>query len=146
MDAPVRRSTEGQAEGAVSEYRAAPPSLKRTLRSFGFAGAGLAYLTRTQPNFRVHLAATAAVVGTAIAVDAPPLEVAVVLLTIGLVLVGEAINTAIEAVVDLVSPALHPQARIAKDVAAAAVLVAAIIAAVTGVLLIGPRVWRLLAL
>jgi len=134
------------AAGDVAEFRATPPSLRRTLRSFGYAGAGLRYLARTQPNFRVHLAATAAVVGTAIGVDAPPLEIAVLLLAIGLVLVGEAVNTAIEAVVDLASPALHPLARVAKDVAAAAVLLAAIIAAVTGVLLMGPRIWRLLPL
>lgn len=129
---------------AIVEFRASPPSLGRTLRSFGFAGAGLAYLLRTQPNFRVHLGATAAVLLVAWLVGAPAVEVGVLLLAIGLVLVAEAANTALEAAVDLASPALHPLARTAKDVAAAAVLVAALVAAVIGVLLLGPRLWRAL--
>ena len=120
------------------------PSLGRTLRSFGFASAGLAFLVRTQPNFRVHLAAAAAVVGTALGVGATAVELAVLVLAIGLVMVGEAFNTALEAVVDLASPAVHPLARIAKDVAAAGVLIAATLAAVAGVVILGPRLLALL--
>jgi len=63
---------------------------------------------------------------------------------IGLVMVGEAFNTALEAVVDLASPAVHPLARIAKDVSAAGVLIAAMLAAVTGLLVLGPRLIALL--
>jgi diacylglycerol kinase len=116
-----------------------PPSIGRTLRSFGFAVAGLGYLVRTQPNFRVHLFATIAVVGVAFGVGVTPVETAVLLLAIGLVLVSEACNTALEAVVDLASPAIHPLAKIAKDVAAAGVLLAAGIAATTGLVVLGPR-------
>jgi diacylglycerol kinase len=121
-----------------------PPSIGRTLRSFGFAIAGLGYLIRTQPNFRVHLLATIAVVGVAVGVGATPVETAVLLLAIGLVLVGEACNTALEAVVDLASPSIHPLAKIAKDVAAAGVLLAAGIAATTGLVVLGPRLLALL--
>lgn len=121
-----------------------PPSIGRTLRSFGYAVAGLGYLIRTQPNFRVHVFATIAVVSVAVWVGATPLETAVLLLAIGLVLVGEACNTALEAVVDLASPAIHPLAKIAKDVAAAGVLLAAGIAATTGLVVLGPRVLALL--
>ena len=121
-----------------------PPSFGRTLRSFGFAIAGLGYLIRTQPNFRVHLLATIAVVGVSIGVGATALETAVLLLAIGLVLVGEACNTALEAVVDLASPSIHPLAKIAKDVAAAGVLLAAGIAATTGLVVLGPRLLALL--
>ena len=121
----------------------APPSIGRTLRSFGFAVAGLGYLVRTQPNFRVHLGATVAVVGVAVSVGATAVETAVLLLAIGLVLVGEACNTALEAVVDLASPAIHPLAKIAKDVAAAGVLLAAGIAATTGLMVLGPRLLAL---
>ena len=120
------------------------PSLRRTLRSFGFAGAGLTYLVRTQPNFRVHLAAATSVVGTALVVGTTPFELAVLVLAIGLVMVGEAFNTALEAVVDLASPTLHPLARIAKDVAAAGVLIAATLAAVVGLVILGPRLIALL--
>jgi diacylglycerol kinase len=121
-----------------------PPSLGRTLRSFGYAVAGLGYLVRTQPNFRVHLLATVAVVVVAVIVHATTVEVAVLLLAIGLVLVGEACNTAVEAVVDLASPAVHPLAKVAKDVAAAGVLLAAMIAATIGLVVLGPRLLTLL--
>ena len=125
---------------------ASAPSFGRTLKSFGHAAAGLWYLARTQPNFRVHLAAAVAVVAVAIGVGAPAVEIAVLVLAIGLVLVGEACNTAVEAVVDLASPEVHPLARIAKDVAAAGVLIAATLAAVVGLLILGPRLlavlWR----
>lgn len=119
-------------------------SLMRTLRSFGYAGAGLAYLARTQPNFRVHLGATATVIGVALGVGASAVEISVLVLAIGLVLVGEAMNTAIEAVVDLTSPMVHPLAKIAKDVAAAGVLMAAAAAAVAGLVVLGPRLYGLL--
>jgi diacylglycerol kinase len=120
------------------------PSLGRTLRSFSYAGAGFAYLVRTQPNFRVHLLAAIAVVGTALAVGAPAVEIAILALAIGLVMVGEAFNTALEAVVDLASPAVHPLARVAKDVAAASVLIAAAVAASVGLMILGPRLLALL--
>jgi diacylglycerol kinase (ATP) len=120
------------------------PSLARTLRSFGFAGAGLRYLIATQPNFRVHVAAAVTVVALALAVGATALELAVLALAISLVMVGESFNTALEAVVDLASPAVHPLARIAKDVAAAGVLIAALLAVVVGLLILGPRLLALL--
>lgn len=122
----------------------AAPTLGRTLRSFGYAGAGLSFLLRTQPNFRVHLAAAVSVVGTALGVGATAVEIAVLVLAIGLVMVGEAFNTAVEAVVDLASPTVHPLARIAKDVAAAGVLIAATLAAVAGLVILGPRLLVLL--
>jgi diacylglycerol kinase len=122
------------------------PSLGRTLRSFGYAGAGLSYLVRTQPNFRVHLLAAISVVGIAVVVGATPVEIAALLLAIGLVMVSEALNTALESVVDLVSPAVHPLARVAKDVAAAGVLIAATTAVAVGLVVLGPRVIALLRL
>jgi len=65
----------------------------------------------------------------------------VLLLTIGLVWTAEFLNTALEAVVDLASPQQHPLARIGKDVGAAAVLIAALIAVLTGLLILGPPLW-----
>src|SRR5690349_24431060 len=100
-----------------------PPSLLRTVRSFRYAVAGLCYLARTQPNFRVHLAAAVTACGVGIALEISAPEFVALLLAIGLVLVAEAVNTAIEAAVDLASPGFHPLARIAKDGAAAAVLI-----------------------
>ncbi len=116
-----------------------PPSLLRTARSFRYALAGLLYLARTQPNFRVHLVAAVAALGAGAVLQISSIETAALLLTIGLVLVTEALNTAIEAVVDLASPGPHPLARIAKDAAAAAVLIAALIAVLVGLTVLGPR-------
>lgn len=115
------------------------PSVGRTLRSFKFALAGIRYLAHTQPNFRVHLAATVAVLVLAVVVETTISELAVLLLAIGLVLVAEAFNTSAEAIVDLASPGFHPLARIAKDAAAAGVLIAAIVAALVGLIVLGPR-------
>jgi|SRR5581483_11779905 len=116
-----------------------PFSLLRTVRSFRFAAAGLRYLARTQPNFRVHLAIGVAALTTGVALEISAVEMVELLLTIGLVLVAEALNTAIEAAVDLASPEFHPLARIAKDAAAAAVLIAAIVAVLVGLVVLGPR-------
>jgi diacylglycerol kinase len=132
--------------GAVPAERPqpGPPSIGRTLRSFGFAIAGIGYLVRTQPNFRVHLLAMVAVLAVALVVGASGVEIAVLLLAIGLVLLGEACNSALEAVVDLASPEIHPLARIAKDVAAGGVLLSAIVAAAIGLVVLGPKVWTYL--
>jgi undecaprenol kinase/diacylglycerol kinase (ATP) len=62
-------------------------------------------------------------------------------LAVGLVWLAECFNTALETIVDLASPDIHPLAKISKDVAAAGVLVAALIAVGLGLLLLGPPVW-----
>jgi diacylglycerol kinase len=104
-----------------------------------FAFAGLGYLCRTQANFWVHLLAALLVVLLAARIGATGAELAILSLAIGLVLVAEAMNSALEAVVDLVTPEFHPLAKIAKDVSAAAVLLAALTALVVGSCLILPR-------
>ncbi len=113
--------------------------LGRVGRSFIFAFAGLAYLVRTQPNFWVHLMAACCVGVVCALLGLRGAELAVLLLTIGFVLVLEALNTALEALVDLASPEYHPLAKIVKDVAAAAVLIAAITAVLVGLVLLLPR-------
>jgi diacylglycerol kinase len=71
---------------------------------------------------------------------------AVIVLIMALVWVAEFANTAIEAVVDVVSPDHHPLAKIAKDVSAAAVIIAALAAVIIGLLILGPRLWERLSL
>jgi diacylglycerol kinase len=66
---------------------------------------------------------------------------AILILTTAVVFVAEFLNTAIEAVVDLASPEIHPLAKIGKDVGAAAVLVAALAAVLIGLLILGPPLW-----
>lgn len=104
------------------------------MRAFANAFAGFAYALRSQPNMRIHLVIALAVVVAASLLGVPrPYWIALVL-TIALVLALELINTALEAIVDLVTEEQHPLARIAKDTAAAAVLVAAVGAVAVGCL------------
>jgi diacylglycerol kinase (ATP) len=112
---------------------------RRIVKSFGFAFAGLAHLLRTQSNFWVHLSAGLCVALLSMLLGLRGAELGLLVLTIGLVLVTEAVNTALEAAVDLASPQFHPMARTAKDVSAAAVLFAAATAVVVGVVLLGPK-------
>jgi diacylglycerol kinase len=111
---------------------------RRILRSFGFAGEGIAYLLRTQANFWVHCLAAVMVIVLAAVLGVGGMSAGVLALAIGLVLVCEALNTALEAVVDLAAPQYHPLAKTAKDAAAAAVLIAAVVAALVGLLILGP--------
>jgi len=114
----------------------------RLLASFRYAFAGLGYLVRTQPNTRIHLAMAVTVVALGLWLGLPARDWAVLALTVGLVLTAEAFNTALETLVDLVSPEPHPLARTAKDVSAAAVTLAAVAAVVVGLLVLGPALWE----
>lgn len=106
------------------------PSFKK---SFGFALQGFRYTMATERNIRVMLggAAFAVVMGLVLHLDL--VSWAIVFLCIGCVLAAELMNTAIETVVDLVSPEYHPLAGHAKDIAAAAVYVLSFLVAIVGV-------------
>jgi diacylglycerol kinase (ATP) len=109
--------------------------------SFRHAFAGCWHLLHTQQNAWIHACATVAVTALGLWLGLGRLEWAVIVLAVGLVWMAEFVNTALEAVVDLASPDLHPLAKIGKDVAAAAVLVGAITAVVVGLLVLGPPLW-----
>jgi diacylglycerol kinase (ATP) len=115
------------------------------LRSFGHAFRGLKVLLQTQQNARIHAAAAILVIAAAALLRISSTEWSLIAIAILCVWVAEALNTAIEFVVDLVSPDHHSLAAKAKDVAAGAVLLAAIGAAVVGAIVFGPYVLRLLA-
>jgi len=112
---------------------------RRILRSFGFAFAGLAILVRTQPNFRIHIVAGFAALGLGLVLRLSPPEMALIVLTVGTVLVVEAVNTCLETMCDLVSPTYHPLVKKCKDVSAAAVLISALAAVGVAALLFLPR-------
>ncbi|NEO87322.1 MAG: diacylglycerol kinase family protein [Spirulina sp. SIO3F2] len=96
--------------------------------SFRYAWAGLSYAFRTQRNFRVHTAIALLAVTLGFGLHITTVEMAIVGLTCALVMVLELINTAIESVVDLtVQKSYHDLAKVAKDCAAGAVLVSAIV-------------------
>jgi diacylglycerol kinase (ATP) len=112
---------------------------RRIVRSFGYAFEGLATLVRLTPNFWIHVCAAVLALALAVVLRLPPAEIAVVVLTVGVVLIAEAFNTALETMCDVVSPTYHPLVKRAKDVAAAAVLLAAIAAVGVAALLFLPR-------
>ncbi len=102
---------------------------------------------RTQHNAWIHATVATLVFIVALWLQIPPRDWAVLILTIAMVFTAEFINTSIEAVVDLASPVHHPLAKVGKDVGAAAVLIAALAAALVGLLILGPPLWaRLLTL
>lgn len=128
------------------------PPLHRPLRpapsrlaSFKYAFAGWWFMLRTQRNAWIHAVVSTAVFAVGLWLGLGRLEWAIVVLTIGLVWMAEFVNTALEAVVDLASPDLHPLAKVGKDVAAAAVLVGAATAVVVGLLILGPPLWARLS-
>jgi diacylglycerol kinase (ATP) len=114
------------------------------LTSFKYAFAGLWYVFRTQRNARIHLSVATAVVAVGLWLGLSRTEWAIIVLTIGLVLSAEAFNTVAEAAVDLATAEYHPLAKVAKDVAAGAVLLMAIAAVIVGLLILGPPLWRAL--
>ncbi|UOF88927.1 diacylglycerol kinase family protein [Fodinisporobacter ferrooxydans] len=107
---------------------------KRLIRSFGYAFAGLAYALATQQNMRIHFViATIAILAT-IVLDVSKYGMIAVFFSIVLVICMELVNTAIEKTIDYADKGVHPFAKIAKDTAAAAVLLAALNAIITGYL------------
>ena len=110
--------------------------------SFKYAWAGISYSFQTQRNFRIHVSVCALAIALSVFLHLQAVEIAVIGITSGLVLALELLNTAIESVVDLtVKQTYHDLAKIAKDCAAGAVLVSALVAMlVAGTLLLPPLV------
>jgi len=118
--------------------------MRRLIHSFGHAFAGIGHGLRTQANLRIHFVAAICVVIAGLALQISPIEWAILVVTIMLVLSAELFNTAIEAVVDRVGDGPHPLSKIAKDTAAGAVLIGALGAVIVGLLIFGPRLLALI--
>lgn len=110
-------------------------------KSFQHAFEGWWYVLRTQHNAWIHALISVAVFGLACWLRLSVRDWAVLILTVTVVWMAEFTNTALEAIVDMTMPRPHPLARVAKDVAAAAVLVAALGSILIGLLLLGPPLW-----
>ncbi|WP_254568037.1 diacylglycerol kinase family protein [Oscillatoria sp. HE19RPO] len=108
--------------------------------SFKYAATGISYTFQTQRNFRIHVVIGSVAIALGIFLQVGFVEISIITLTIGAVLTMELLNTALESVVDLtVQQSYHDLAKIAKDCAAGAVLISAIVAiAVAGCLLLPP--------
>lgn len=113
------------------------------IASFGFALEGIVHAFRTQRNFKVHVGVTFAVILAGVLLGISVEQWAILALAIALVLQAELVNTALEAVVDHVAPEFHALAKVAKDCAAGAVFICAIIAVIVGLLILGPKVLAL---
>src|SRR2546426_4631723 len=104
------------------------------LVSFNYAIEGVIHVLRTQRNLRIHFAVAVAVIIAAVAVGVSKIELIALLLAIAFVLVAEMINTAIEGAIDAATTSFDPMAKLAKDIAAGAVLIASVNAVAIGYL------------
>ena len=111
-----------------------PRRSKSLLESFNFAFEGIIHVVRYERNLRIHFLIAVAVIVAAVGFDVTRMELISLLLAIAFVLIAEMLNSALEAVVDLVTPSVEPLAKIAKDVAAGAVLIATVTAVAIGYL------------
>ena len=111
----------------------------RILLSFKYAINGIYLLMTTQRNALIHLAATVLVIFGGFYFSISTTEWLVVIFSIGIVFAAEAFNTAIEQLVNLVSPEFNKSAGRIKDLAAGAVLFAAVAAAIAGIIIFGPK-------
>lgn len=107
--------------------------------AFGYALAGIGYCLKTQRNMRIHAIAAVTVFGIGYEVDLTGSEWQTLILTVAFVFTAEMFNTAVEAVVNIISPRYHHLAKVAKDVAAGAVLIAAMASVIIGWLLFWPK-------
>ncbi|HEY4347899.1 MAG TPA: diacylglycerol kinase [Gaiellaceae bacterium] len=106
----------------------------RLLDSFNFAFEGIIHVLRTQRNMRIHFAVATVVLVIAIVENVTKIELIALLLAIAFVLIAEMINTAIEGAIDIATSSFDPMAKLAKDIAAGAVLIATINAVAVGYL------------
>jgi len=114
-----------------------------TLESFSYAWNGIKVAIKNEPNIQVHLIIAVIAIALGLAFRLNPNEWIILSFTIAFVLILEFINTALEAIVDMVSPRIRKEAKLAKDVAAAAVLVSAILSVIVGIFLFLPKILTL---
>lgn len=113
--------------------------MKKFLNGFIHAVNGLQKAIASEFNLKVHLVAAICVIAIGFIVHLSSIEWAIIIGCMALVIVSELVNTAIEKLVDLVSPTYHPQAGMVKDIAAGSVLVCAIVSVIVGCLVFIPK-------
>jgi len=116
--------------------RRRPPSV---FESFNFAFEGIIHVLRTQRNMRIHFLVAAVVLIVAFAAGVRREELIALLLAIAFVLIAEMINTAVEGAIDVATTSFDPMAKLAKDIAAGAVLIATATAVAIGYLVFSER-------
>jgi len=118
--------------------------MKKRIQSFVYAGRGIRTVFGSEPNMKIHTVIGILVIICGFIFNLSVTEWLLCLLCFGLVTGAEMINTSIENIVDLVSPDQHPLAGKAKDAAAGAVLICAIVSVIIGLLIFVPKGWSLI--
>ncbi len=134
---PARHAPPVEPDAPAFEPKSREHSL---IGSFNFAIEGVIHVLRRERNMRVHFALATVVLVLAFTYDVTKVELMALLIAISFVLVAEMVNTAIEEMIDVATGAYDPRAKIAKDVAAGAVLVASVVAATIGYLIFVDRI------
>ena len=119
-------------------------SLKRLIKSFKYAFAGIFKAYKSEQNLVVHTIMAILVLILSFYLKVTNIEFCILVSVIGLVLVMEMVNTSIEYTVDMAMPNVHPLAKIAKDVASGAVLISAFVSIVVGLIILLPKILGLL--
>ena len=117
-----------------------PRRAPNLIDSFNYAFEGIIHVLRTQRNMRIHFSIAVVVLIAGLAVDVSRLELIALLLAIAFVLIAEMINTAVEATIDVATTSFDPMAKLAKDIAAGAVLIATVNAIAIGYLVFSGQV------
>jgi diacylglycerol kinase len=112
--------------------------LKKRMRSFGFAITGIITFVRSEPHALLHFIATIIAVGAGFYYHINAMQWIAILTVIAIVWITEMLNTVLEKVMDHISPDYHPRVKWIKDVAAGAVLVAALLAFIVGIIIFAP--------
>lgn len=123
-------------------HRASASHKEPLYRSFGYAFQGIRTCISSERNMKIHCLAAAMVIVFGIWLKLSVTEWCICLVLFGLIMGLEMVNTAVESVVDLVTEERKPLAKKAKDTAAGAVLIAAIMAAIVGCVIFLPKLWR----
>jgi len=116
--------------------------LKSRIKAILIALDGIKYVFMTQKNTRIHAGFTVVVFILGWLLKISRIEWTTLLLVVGLVWVAEFLNTAVEVMIDIVSPEKNQAAKIGKDVSAGGVLIAAFVSILIGILIFGPRLWQ----
>lgn len=122
------------------------PKKEPLYKSFGYAFEGIFAGIRKERNMKIHCVAAIGVTAAGILFHISALEWCICLVLFGMIMALELVNTAIEAVVDLVTEEKRPLAKLAKDTAAGAVLIAALMAAAVGLMIFLPKLLQLFSL
>lgn len=116
-------------------------SIRKLIKSFSFAGRGVAWVWRSEPNFRVHCLTAFIAAGLGFFLKIGSVEWIAIVISIGMVMGAEVFNSSIEVLADAVHPQKHPLIEKAKDASAGAVLLFALAALIVGAIIFLPKLW-----